>query len=93
MGRHALPEDASQSKYPWRATIRTLFAFLVGVGPLLPAIVAAADDAGVPGAAGVSAGALAVTGVVTRVLAIPGVNDLLQRSGALAWLAAEPRIG
>lgn len=91
MARHAAPDDSTQSKYPWRATVRTLFAFLVGVGPLLPAIVAAAGDAGIPGAAAVSGGALAVTGVVTRVLAIPGVNVLLQQSGVLSWLAAEPK--
>ena len=93
MGRHALPEDASQSKYPWRATIRTLFAFLVGVGPLLPAIVAAADDAGVPGAAGVSAGALQqVVHAGDSQHTGDDARDC-ERSGALAWLAAEPRIG
>lgn len=91
MGAHSAETTATQSDYPWRAVLRTIVAFIVGVAPLLPAILAAAENANVPGATGLAAASLAVTGAVTRVLAVPGVNDLLQRYGVTAWLAATPR--
>ncbi len=77
----------TQTQHPWRATARTVFAALVALLTLLPYILGAANvDATVWGAQ-----ALAVVGAVTRVLAIPGVNDWLR--DFLPWLAASGREG
>lgn len=75
----------TQSRYPWRATARTIFAAGVGLALLLPTI---ADVLGVSAVPWV-AGAVAVAASVTRVLAIPGVERWLK--DFLPWLAAEPR--
>lgn len=77
----------TQSEHPWRATARTIFAGIVGFLSLLPVI---ALTAGVSGQAAV-AQVLVVTGAITRVLALPGVNDWLGRF--LPWLAAAPKGG
>ena len=85
MGEHSAPES-TQTQYPWRAVARTVFAFVVGFAPLAPVIV---DASGIPEATPGVAGALAISAGVTRVLALPQVNELLQRW--VPWLAAEPR--
>lgn len=76
---------STQSQYPWRATARTVFAAIVGALSLLPVI---AVTAGVSESAAVVQ-VIAVTGAVTRVLALPGVNDWLERF--VPWLAPVPR--
>lgn len=87
MGRHALPEGAAtQSKYPWRAVLRTAVAFVIGVVPMMPVLIAAS---GIPQTAPGVAGALAISAAVTRLLAVPQVDALLQKW--LPILAAEPR--
>ncbi len=75
----------TQSEHPWRATARTVFAGIVGFLSLLPVI---ALTAGISEQAAV-AQVLLVTGAITRVLALPGVNDWLARF--LPWLAAAPK--
>lgn len=77
----------TQTRYPWRATARTVVAVAVVLVPALPSI---ADELGVA-TYPVVAGGLAAVAAVTRVLAIPAVNRALHRSGVLSWLAAEPR--
>ncbi len=92
MGDHSLPTDptavtpATQTEHPWRATVRTVFAFLVGFLPLLPVIV---SSSGIPESTPGIAGALAISAAVTRVLALPAVNDFLHTW--VPWLAADPR--
>lgn len=76
---------ATQTLHPWRATVRTVFAAVVALLPFLPAI---ASEVGLTGVGWVAAG-LAITGGVTRVLAIPGVQEWMQRY--LPWLSATPR--
>jgi len=75
----------TQSEHPWRATARTIFAAVVALLSLLPVIAA---TAGLSTEAAVVQ-LLAVTGAVTRVLALPGVNAWLERF--VPWLAAAPK--
>lgn len=85
MGRHSLPEDATQVRYPWRTTVRTVFQLVVGVAAALPMIVAAS---GLPETAAGVGVALGVAAAITRMMSIPAVNVALARF--LPWLAAEP---
>ncbi|GAA5194509.1 hypothetical protein GCM10023322_59090 [Rugosimonospora acidiphila] len=74
----------TQTKHPWRATARTVFAGVVGALTLLPEVAAAAHIGTVPTVVQI----LAVTGAITRVLALPGVEAWLGRY--VPWLAAAP---
>ena len=77
---------ATQTVYPWKATARTVFATLVTLAAFFPAIAAAIGD--VPGwLAPIMVGAAAVCGAITRVMAIPVVNQWLAKIG----LAAQPK--
>ncbi|MFU8873240.1 hypothetical protein [Micromonospora sp. SL4-19] len=76
--------STTQTRYPWRAVARTTFAAVVALLSLLPTIAAAAGVDAVP----LVAQALAVAAAVTRVLAIPGVDDFLRRY--LPFLASAP---
>lgn len=77
---------ATQVRRPWRSTARTVFQLVVGLAPMLPAIVHASgvDDTLAP-----VAGALAISGGITRVMGLPAVEAFLQRF--VPWLAASPR--
>lgn len=75
----------TQTQHPWRATVRTLVAGLVALLTLAPVIAATGHFEAAPGVAQL----LAVSAAVTRVLAIPGVDDWLRRY--LPWLAAQPK--
>jgi hypothetical protein len=75
----------TQTKYPWRATARTVFAAAVALLTLLPVIAATAGVDTVPAVAQV----LVVTGAITRVLALPGVEAFMR--AYVPWLAAEPK--
>lgn len=91
MGRHNLGEDsphptaASQTRHPWRATVRTTLAAAWGLVPLLPYIASSARIETVPAVASV----LAVTAAVTRVVSDPHVEAWIERY--LSPLAAEPK--
>ncbi|MFG3602582.1 hypothetical protein [Micromonospora chersina] len=74
----------TQTRHPWRATVRTIFAALVALLSLLPTIAAVAGVDTVP----LVAQALAVAAAVTRVLAIPDVDTFLRRF--LPLLASAP---
>lgn len=74
----------TQTRYPWRATARTIAAALVAALVIAPQIIV---EAGLSDTA-YGAQALAVIGAVTRILAIPGVDAWLRRY--VPWLAAEP---
>jgi hypothetical protein len=78
------PVPPTQVRHPWRATARTVFAGLVGLATLLPEIATAAHMNTVPAVGQV----LAVSAVITRIMAVPGVNRWLGR--ILPWLAASP---
>lgn len=74
----------TQSRHPWRATLRTAVAVAVGLLPLLPEILAGLhlDSYAVAGQVlGIAAG-------ITRLLADPRVEELLHEYAP--WLAAQP---
>ncbi|XQE81574.1 hypothetical protein ACN24L_25185 [Streptomyces microflavus] len=68
-----------------RRTARTVLQTALALAVLLPALV---DASGVAATLPRVAGALAVAGAVTRVMALPGVQALLPR-----WLRTEPPEG
>lgn len=78
------PQAPTQTRHPWRATVRTVFAATVALLSLLPVIAATAGVDTVPAIAQV----LVVAGAVTRVLALPGVERFLELY--VPWLAASP---
>lgn len=83
MGKHA-----TQTQYPWRATARTVFQAFVGLCAMAPLIYAAWTQQDPAAATGAAGGFLAVTGGVSRVMALPVVEAWLK--SYLPWLAAEP---
>lgn len=78
--------EPTQVRQPWRATLRTVFAVLVAVAAMLPLLV---ETSGLDETLPPVAGALAIAGAVTRVLALPQVEDFLERFAP--WLAAKPK--
>lgn len=76
----------TQVRRPWRSTIRTVVQVVLGVAPLLPAIVGAS---GVDDSLPAVAAALALSAGITRVMGLPAVEGFLQRF--VPWLAASPR--
>lgn len=79
------PVTPTQTAHPWRATVRTVVAAIVGALFLLPIVVSQLGVDGVPWVAAV----VAIAGTVTRVLAIPAVNAFITEY--LPWLAPTPR--
>lgn len=79
----------TQSKHPWRAVARTVFAGGVSVAAMAPFVYEAATKHDAAQAGGWSAVALGIAAGVTRVLAVPAVNVFLQTY--LPFLAAEPK--
>ncbi len=79
------PRQVTQAQHPWRATVRTVVAFVIGLAAIWGLIV---EAAGVDPELPVVSLSLAVAGGVTRVLALPGVEALLRRTPGLRWLAA-----
>lgn len=79
--------EPTQVAHPWRAAVRTAIQVIAGLAAAIPLIVPAieGDQPGLLGPAG--AVAVGVAAAVTRVMAIPAVNDLLTRLG----LGAEPK--
>lgn len=75
----------TQTRHPWRATLRTFFAGTVALLSLLPTVATVGHLDTAPG----MAQALAVSVAVTRLLAIPGVDDWLR--DYVPWLAAQPK--
>ncbi|PXX58077.1 hypothetical protein DFR70_11550 [Nocardia tenerifensis] len=72
----------TQVAYPWQATARTVFAVLVALASLIPVVAVAGGIDTVPAVAQL----IAVCGAVTRILALPAVEDFLSRF--LPFLAA-----
>ena len=77
---------ATQSEYPWHAVVRTVFQAVVGFAAMWALMVEAMGlDETLPWVAA----SLAVTGAITRVMAIPAVNQWLARF--IPFLAASGR--
>lgn len=79
------PERATQSRHPWRATVRTVFAAAIGLAAMGGPIYTAAVGDDPETATGWAAIMLGVMGAITRVLALPGVDAWLHRYAP--WLA------
>lgn len=74
MGDHVA--TSTQTRYPWRTVVRTIFQFVVGLAASWGIIVAAAGiDPGIEWVAG----SVAIAAGITRVMALPAVDDLIHR--------------
>lgn len=78
--------STSQTRYPARATIRTVFQLVVSLAVGLPFII---EAAGLSEAAPGVAVSLAVATAITRIMALPWTEEFLERF--IPWLSAEPR--
>lgn len=76
------PTQPTQTRYPWRATARTAIALIIALASLLPTIALAGGLETEQWVAQL----ILVCAAITRVMAIPAVNELLARFG----LSAEP---
>ena len=75
---------STQEQAPWRATLRTAFAALIGLASMWALIVEVLGlDQGIPWVAA----SLAATSAITRLMAQPAVNNWLRRY--VPWLAPE----
>lgn len=83
------PVPPTQVRHPWRAVARTLFAALIAFAPMAPVIYRQATEQDPAQATGAVAVALGIAAGVTRVLALPAVEEFLRRF--VPFLAAAPR--
>jgi hypothetical protein len=81
-------EKTTQTRYPWRATARTALAFVTGAALSAPVLFTAVTNQSPEAATGAGLLALSVSAGITRVMAVPFVNDWLTRAG----LGATPKI-
>lgn len=83
----------SQVTYPWRTTVRTVIQVVVGLAAAMPQIIAAVQGNSGAAATRAAAIALGVSAAISRIMAIPAVNDWLTRFGLgpVPASAARPR--
>jgi hypothetical protein len=86
MSDHAA-EKTSQTKYPWRATVRTALAFIGGGAASAPGLYTAVTNSSPEQATGAGLTALVVSAAITRLMAHPFINEWLTKAG----LGAEPK--
>ncbi|MDQ5862613.1 MAG: hypothetical protein M3536_10175 [Actinomycetota bacterium] len=79
-------ENTSQTRHPWRATARTALAFITGAALAAPVLYTAVTNESPEAATGAGLLALSISAGITRVMAVPFVNEWLTRAG----LGAEP---
>lgn len=82
-----IPEP-TQVVHSWRTVTRTLFQALIAMAVLSPLLINAVNNKDTSTATGFAAGVLIVSGAITRVMAIPGVNQFIEKY--LPFLAARP---
>lgn len=87
MGEHSM--QPTQVRRPWRSTLRTAFQALVAGAAVAPAVYSAATNHNADAATGWAALGLAIAAGITRVMALPSVETLLQRF--VPFLAAQPK--
>lgn len=89
---HVAPQNTTQAKFPWRASIRTALVFLpVALVFLNGALLIAREELAGAGVAlpewvtlalnGVIVGTGVVIAILNRVILLPGFNDVLTRIG------------
>ena len=81
----------TQTRHPWRATVRTVLQAVVGLAAMAPLIYGAIAQGDPEAATGWVATALAISAAITRVMALPQVEAFLR--AYLPWLAADPYTG
>ena len=87
MGEHIA--QPTQVRRPWRSTLRTVFQAVVAGAAVAPAAYSAATNHNADAATGWAALGLAIAAGITRVMALPSGESLLQR--VVPFLAAEPK--
>lgn len=75
----------TQVSNPWRATLRTIFAALVAGATVIPVVITQQHW----DSTAIGAQIIVVAGVITRVMAIPGVDSFLQKFAP--FLATTPK--
>lgn len=85
MAKH-LAATTTQARHPWRAVARTILQALVALASASPLIYTAITTQDPAAATGGAALALGVAGAITRVMALPAVEEFLRRF--LPFLAA-----
>jgi len=99
-GDHVASPTSTQERNPRSAALRTALAVAVAAFPLLNGVLLAVIDALKPyevylpgwvfiGLNGTLIAATALAAVVTRVLAVPGVNEWLRKYRILRWFTPE----
>lgn len=86
---NAVTDPPTQVRRPWRATVRTLFAALIGFAPIAAPAYQAATNQDPALATGWMGTGLAIAGGVTRVMAMASVNEFFK--SFLPFLAPEPK--
>lgn len=86
MGDHSA-EKTTQTRYPWRATARTVIAFVTGGAAAAPVLYTAVTNENPELATGAGLTALTISAAITRLMAVPFVNEWLTKFG----LGAEPK--
>jgi hypothetical protein len=78
--------ETTQVRAPWRTVVRTVFQIVPAVAILVPIVLEAVAN-GDPSSLGAwAAVAVTVSATVTRVMALPAVEEFLRRF--VPWLAA-----
>jgi|GEM_PF-6542053 hypothetical protein len=78
----------TQTRYPWKATLRTALAFIGGAAIAAPGLYTAVTNQSPEAATGWGLTALAVSSAITRIMANPFVNLWLSKVGLGATPAA-----
>lgn len=87
MSKHVA--TTTQGEHPWRAVIRTVFALVIALAAMAEPLYSTITQQDPVSATGPALAALAIAGAITRVMAMPNVEQFLQRF--LPWLAASAR--
>lgn len=90
MADHRAVPTSTQQLYPWRTVVRSIFQFVVAVAAAAPLIYVAICNSSPEAATGAAATALSVSAAITRLMALPVVDEILKRFVPI--LASEPKI-
>lgn len=71
--------STTQTRHPWRAVVRTVFQATIAGAAAAPIVYQAATQESPELAGGAAATVLVVSGAITRVMALPVVEQFLRR--------------
>lgn len=83
----AVKSTTTQVQNSWRAVVRTIVQAVVGLAALIPFVLDAISSGDASSLGPGAAVALAVSGVITKVMALPQVEAFITRF--IPWLAAD----